>query len=278
MDEVKQPVPETPAPVETDKAPVPATTAAPAASTEVPRPEGTVTAPAKTPPTPEQAGQDWSKKYEELNKSYGELRKKLQEQGTEKNTYARDLTSLREQIKTLSDAFTKATAKPFDFGQFLEDLQARGPEALFAAIQDPLKAQQKQYEDRINSLETHLQEIGIERAVEAARGNADRYPNFKDLEASMVDIWTSGGFPFDPSKMEVGEIVDKLYNLARIRHSEDAMKAAEQLGKQRAEKELAKEAKAAIAGGGKPITPAPVDPNSLSLEELRSKIGVVSRD
>lgn len=278
MDEVKQPVPETPAPVETDKAPAPATTAAPAASTEVPRPEVTVTAPAKTPPTPEQAGQDWSKKYEELNKSYGELRKKLQEQGTEKNTYARDLTSLREQIKTLSDAFTKATAKPFDFGQFLEDLQARGPEALFAAIQDPLKAQQKQYEDKINSLEANLQEIGIERAVESARVNTDRYPNFKDLEASMVDIWTSGGFPFDPSKMKVSEIVDKLYNLARIRHSEDAMKAAEQLGKQRAEKELAKEAKAAVAGGGKPIAPAPVDPNSLSLEELRSKIGVVSRD
>lgn len=278
MEENKPLVPETPAPAEPAKAPEPATTAAPAANTAVPSPGEVVTAPAKTPPTPEQAGQDWSKKYEELNKSYGELRRKLQEQGTEKNSYLKELSSVREQIQALSNAFTKATAKPFDFGQFLEDLQARGPEALFAAIQDPLKAQQKQYEDRINSLETNLREIGIERSVEAARANAERYPNFKELEASMVDIWTSGGFPFDAGKMEVSEIVDKLYNLARIRHSEDAMKAAEQLGKQRAEKELAKEAKSAVAGGGKPITPAPVDPNSLSLEELRAKLGVVSRD
>lgn len=252
--------------------------AASAPVTEVPAPNAAPTAPAKTEQVVEQGGQDWSKKYESLEKSYSELRRKLVEQGTEKNQYQKQFESLNGQLQTVHKAIAQFTKKPFEFGQFLEDLQARGPEALFDNIKEPLTEQLKAYEERIVAQESTLRAMQVEGAVERARSNEKQYPDFTKLEAEMVEIYNSGQFPFDASKMEPREVVDKLYNLARLRHSEDALKAAEQIGKQKAEKELAREAQSAVAGGGKPINPAKIDPKAMSAEELRAKLGVAERD
>lgn len=244
-----------------------------------------VNTPASDPANPSQPGkveqggqEDWQAKFAQLERSYKEATRKLSSQGAEKNQYRAQLDGMNKQLQEVHKALQSMTKKPFEFGQFLEDLQARGPQALFDTIQEPLTAELQSIREQNISLSTELQGIQVERAVESARSNAKKYPEFDKYEAEMTEAYLSGALPMDTSKMNPAEIVDKLYSLVRLQHSEDHFKAAEQLGKIKAEKALAREAQSSVAGGGKPITPAIKDPTQMTAAELRAKLGVFERE
>lgn len=257
---------------------VDAASAAPQAATDATTPATDQAKPAQQVKTEQGGQEDWQAKFAQLERSYKEATRKLSSQGAEKNQYRAQLDSMNKQLQDVHKALQTMSKKPFEFGQFLEDLQARGPQALFDSIQEPLTAEFEQIRAQNQELATELQGIKVERAVEAARANTKKYPEFDKYEAEMTEAYLSGALPMDTSKMSPTEIVDKLYSLVRLAHSEDHFKAAEQLGKIKAEKELAREAQASVAGGGKPITPAVKDPNAMSAAELRAKLGVAERD
>lgn len=263
----------------TQSAPVAAEpTAAPKAATDVTTPAGAQANPAQ-PSKVEQGGQeDWQTKFAQLEKSYKEATRKLSSQGAEKNQYRAQLDGMNKQLQDVHKALQAMSKKPFEFGQFLEDLQARGPQALYESIQEPLTAELQSIREQNIQLSTELQGIQVERAVESARVNSKKYPEFDKYEAEMTEAYLSGALPMDTSKMNPAEIVDKLYSLVRLQHSEDHFKAAEQLGKIKAEKALAREAQSSVAGGGKPITPAIKDPTQMTAAELRAKLGVFERE
>jgi hypothetical protein len=73
----------------------------------------------------------------------------------------------------------------------------------------------------------------------------------------------------DPDAVEPGELVDYLYNLAKLQHSQDAIDEAGKRGLAKANQQLATEAQTAVAGGGKSTSASPVDPNSMSSESLK---------
>lgn len=252
--------------------------AAPQAATDATTPATDQAKPAQQVKTEQGGQEDWQAKFVQLERSYKEATRKLSSQGAEKNQYRAQLDSMNKQLQDVHKALQTMSKKPFEFGQFLEDLQARGPQALFDSIQEPLTAEFEQIRTQNQKLATELQGIKVERAVEAARANTKKYPEFDKYEAEMTEAYLSGALPMDTSKMSPTEIVDKLYSLVRLAHSEDHFKAAEQLGKIKAEKELAREAQSSVAGGGKPITPAVKDPNAMSAAELRAKLGVAERD
>jgi hypothetical protein len=257
---------------------VPATDVAPKAATDVTTPANAPANPAQ-PSKAEQGGQEnWQAKFEQLERSYKEATRKLSTQGAEKNQYRAQLDGMNKQLQDVHKALQAMSKKPFEFGQFLEDLQARGPQALFDSIQEPLTAELSKFKTENEQLAAQVQSIQIERAVEIARANSKKYPDFDKYEAEMTEAFLNGSLPMDTSKMSPAEIVDKLYSLVRLNHSEDHFKAAEQLGKIKKEKELAREAQASVAGGGKPITPAIKNPNDMTAAELRAKLGVADRD
>lgn len=255
-----------------------ATSAAPSAATDVTTPGAAQANPAQASKTEQGGQEDWQAKFAQLERNYKEATRKLSSQGAEKNQYRTQLDGMNKQLQDVHKALQSMTKKPFEFGQFLEDLQARGPQALFDSIQEPLSAELQSIREQNASLSTQLQGVMVERSVEAARANTKKYPEFDKYEAEMTEAYLNGSLPMDTSKMNPAEIVDKLYSLVRLQHSEDHFKAAEHLGKIKAEKELAREANASVAGGGKPITPAVKDPMAMTAAELRAKLGVADRE
>jgi hypothetical protein len=113
------------------------------------------------------------------------------------------------------------------------------------------------------------------------RTNSEKYPNFTDLEPTMQELVNSGTVTWEDSQ-PIGDVIDHLYNLAKTRHSEEAIKQAEAHGKQKAEAELANEAKAAVATGGKGVSTSPADLQKMPLDKLEQLAiqlhGIADRD
>lgn len=259
--------------------------------------------PAQETSVTEQVSVNWQEKYQKLMEragitkedeaeNYRLLRKKLVEQGTEKNSFKKKLDAVEAQLKQFGETFAKAVKEPYNPDKFMEELRAKGP----AVFEDTIKQMQDQiqakYEGELTNLRSEIQADRAERQaektvtyVEKARSDAKNYPGFKDLEPTMVQMlndmredFQAGVLEVDPDTVDRSELVDYLYKQSKLKHSEQAIVKAKELGKAEATQELAREASTAVAGGGKGSLPKSVDINAMTAaqyKEYARKAGIV---
>lgn len=263
-------------------------TTAPAAGSEVSRPTNeTPTAPAKNGSQSGQSGKNWEQEYLKLRstlglekdsdiESYKALRIKLQQQGTEKNSYAKKMESMEQQLKTLAEAFTNATKAPYDPDQFMGNLKTQGPKFLEETLKGVFDAREAKILEQLNETRVLARSMQVEREFEKRVADATNYPDFKKLEPTMTEIYKAaveafdnGSTNVDPRNMDPKELFDQLFNLARYQHTNEALKQAEAHGKAKAEAELANESMTTVATGGKQTAPRAIDTSSMSVEQLR---------
>lgn len=196
----------------------------------------------------------------------------------------KEKSRLESQLAELSKAVQTLTKKPYSPADFIKDLQEKGPEAIFPLVEEKLKLaqekasqDQKAYADRIELLET-------KNALSNLRADSENYPDFRKLEDTMKEIWESEECPHDIQDPKLGpdQVLVKLYELAKAKHSQDAVKAAHEDGLKSGQKQLAKEASTSVATGGKAGGTAIPDTKNMDTKTLRALIqsmgGVVDRD
>lgn len=210
----------------------------------------------------------------DLEKSYGELRREFTKVTQENSRSRKELQATLQQIdamrktqEQLAAAIATATKKPVDPQRFMQDLQTQGPDALNNHLKDLIKAEtaqlQQAYTEQFNR--GVLQEAQIEKLHR--RMDSTNYPDFAKLEPVMQEIADSENCPIDWNQ-PIPVIYDTLYKLARSANSESAVAAAEQFGRESAERTIGKEAAAAVPTGGRGASTA-VDPKTMPLDKLR---------
>lgn len=238
-----------------------------ASDVSVPSTNTAQTASTKAGKNVEQGGQDWSTKYTTLEKSYNELRKKLSEQGAERNEYRKQFEALTTQQKQILEALAKATERPYDPDQFMEEFKTQGPTYLQKLVEEKLNKEKQTFQEELGGLKEELEALQIERAVEARKQNKEKYPNFAELESEMAAIFNANANFY--LQLPLNDRVDALYNQAVLRHSQEALKVAGELGKKQAQAELANEAKSGVAGGGKATGSSAADFSKMSASDMR---------
>jgi hypothetical protein len=252
-------------------------------TTVVPDSSDGSTAPTKETATAGTTGRNWEKEYqsvaklrEQEQKNFNELRKKLIAQGTERNNLEKEVGPLRQQLQALTDALSKAGKAEITPEQFLEGLQTEGPKFLENWLAERDKDLSGRFEGRMSEMATRLRKREVSAAVRDRRSDAEGYPDFAKMEPTMSDImmtmreeFKNGLLPTDPDSVDPDELTDYLYNLARLQHSQDAIKAAEAEGAQKARSELAREAETSVAGGGKQTSSQVPNLDKLSLSQER---------
>lgn len=196
----------------------------------------------------------------------------------------REKAELKNQLTEMAKTIQSLTKKPYSPAEFIKDLQEKGPEAIFPLLEEKMKAlkdeqaqKEKSYADRIEVLE-------LRDALNSRRADSENYPDFRKMENTMKEIWESENCPkeIQDPKLSPDVVLDKLYELAKSKHSTDAVKAAHQSGKKEAEKQLAKEAGVAVASGGKAAGSAIPNMDKMSTKQLRDLVaslgGIVDRD
>ena len=243
------------------------------------------TAPAKAgDATGQSATKNWEEEYKNaqkasqlLEKNYAELRRKLVSQGTERNQFQGQVEALTNQVKQLGEALAKATETPYDPDQWMNTLKTQGPKAIEAEFQRLMQSKDQAYNEKISGMESKLRARDVKAEVTERQGNAKDFPNFKELEPEMMKImeglredFKAGVLQVDPDTVDVPELIDHLYTLARAKHIPDALKAAEEAGKAQATQELAREAQSGVAGGGKHTSTQAPNLDKMSIEEERA--------
>jgi len=256
---------------------------------EVKKPD--VTGPAKveqkTAPEKQPAGQP----VFDAEKSFADVQKQLTETRKWATQMAQERAELRKQLEVL-----QANQRPMveklvrdnetgDLQQLQRALQTQDPQALNSYLMkrdaESRRAFAEQYEAKLAAQGQEVTALKYDREVERRRTDSAQYPNFTDLEPTMKELVESGQVRWDDNQ-PIGEVIDHLYNLSKTQHSEEAIKQAEQHGRQKAETELANEAKAAVATGGKGVSTSPADLHKMPLDKLEQLAiqlhGIADRD
>ncbi len=216
-----------------------------------------------------------------FEKRFKDMERKFTKAAQERASFFKERETLQSQLSSMQQALQSLTKKPYSPEQFIRDLEQKGPEALtplleerMGAFKDAAAKEKSEMVERIQTLEMHNE-------LNYRRGDAEKYPDFRKLEVTMQEVWESEDSGIDPNQ-PIGTVLDKLYELAKSRHSTDAVKAAEQAGYNKATKELAKESATTVAGGGKASGTALPDLQKMSAKQIRDLLssmnGVVDRD
>lgn len=249
--------------------------------------ESTVVAPAsaqktdpqKTAPTG-QAAFDAQKSYEELQKQLAETRKWGTQVSQERAEMRRKIEAYEKQQAEMAKRLAEMSEEPFNLEQFNKEFVSKGFKAFDPYIEKKLSAVQQAYEARLEQMASEVEMSKTNFAIMQRKSDSKNFPDFADLEAKMAEIYQSPTCPIDKT-LPLDQKLDALYQLAKTQSSTEAIKAAKQVGYEKAQAELAKEARSAVATGGKGISANPVDPNTMPLDQLEKWIsqtyGVVDR-
>jgi hypothetical protein len=251
--------PVTPAPA---AAPVDTT---PAATVVTDTPASTET---KSPPKSSAPG----KVSLDIEKSYSELRREFtqrtQAHAQERKAWETHLQATTERLQQLETMLKSATATPYDPDKFMDELRTHGPKSLEGWLKESLATSLKGHDERFHSYEDKLTDMELKWEILRRRLDPEKYPDFSTMEAELIAAAQDEATPID-FKQPIPKVIDSLYNLVKLRHSQDALKAAEQHGRQKTEEQLAAEAASAVAGGGTSTSPATPDYSKMSPEKMR---------
>jgi len=202
-------------------------------------------------------------------KSYKELQRKFTQTAQEAAAVKRQMEAMQ---KLWESKFAEATKKPVNLEEFFTNLRAQGPDAILPYLKPELEKLQSAYADQFSNVQRENGALRMELSLLNRRLDSKNYPDFTALEPKMRELVDSGTAPIDFTK-PMDEVIDALYNLVRTKNSEEAIKLAEKAGHAKAEAELAKEAKTAVAGGGKGTSTTPADMWKMPLDKLEQLVG-----
>lgn len=217
----------------------------------------------------------------DVRKSYEELRRDYTRQTQQRSAYEKQVAEMQTAQKAMEEKLAEATKKPVDLEKFFQDLKAQGPNAILPFIKPELEKLSKSYDEKLGKADQEKQSLVMEVNLLNRRMDSKNYPNFVDLEPKMRDLVESGKAPVDFTK-PIGEVIDALYNLVRSSNSVEAIKVAEKAAYSKAQADLAKESKTAVAGGGKGTSVTPADLHKMPIDKLEALVeqmhGVADRD
>ena len=217
----------------------------------------------------------------DVQKSYEELRKEFTRRTQHEAEMVKKLQAIEEYNQRLAEQLAKVAEKPFDIEQFKRDWETRGPKALDDYLGNKLKAIESKYSKQLQDEQLARTQLNAQMEVYARRGDEQNYPDFEKLEQKMADIYNDENCPIDKSK-PISYVLDALYKLAREQNSSEAVKMAEDMGRKKAEAQLAKESKTTVAGGGKTQGGIPSDLSTMEFKKLEevvtNMVGIADRD
>lgn len=253
--------------------------------------------PAQEASPAEQVSVNWQEKYqktlaklgvesEEELENHRHLRKKFVEQGTEKNLFKSKFESLEKRQDEILKALAKATGQdPDDPAKFAEDLNARGYKAIEERIANLLADKEKATNARFEEMQYAMRAKDVSGAVKEAVLDTKSYPGFEALIPTMmaqledlreeykVAQLDGNKNVVDPDACDPYEVVNYLYKQSKLKHSEQAILKAKELGAKQKEEELAREASTAVAGGGKITAQRAKDLSGMSTEDMEKAFG-----
>lgn len=233
----------------------------------------------KTAPNAETVGQpevDYRKSYEELRPQFTRTTQELARLKQQYGLSTRELAELKKGYEQLAAQMESVTNQPVSPEEFLKNLQTQGPKALDSYFDRRFKSIKAEYEKAYTS--ERERSLALEAGFEKMKRSLDKtnYPDFDKLEATMQEVLEADNCPIDTNKLSIGEIYDALYKLARSKHSEEAIKAAEELGRKSAEAGLVKESVTTVTGGGKAgskVNPAEINDIAKLRQYFVSQLG-----
>lgn len=200
-----------------------------------------------------------------LEKSY----KELQKHATQSSMKASELEKKLDQVLT---HLAKSSEVEIDPQQFVRDVNERGHVPIVELIKKEVDAVRKSLEGKYGELnsaqELKVSQLEAELHIERMKADAKNYPGFADLQEQFGEILDDPNCPIRED-LPVADQLKALYNIAKTRSAEQAVALAKEEGKKETETQLAKEAAAHTAGGGK--TPGTTEPDwdNLPLDKHR---------
>lgn len=204
-------------------------------------PKGTETPPAFDP----------QKSYEALYAELGNVSKSykaLQAEFTRRN---QDHSEVRKQLEGLHKLFQEATKEEISPEEFMKSLQKDGVKAFEPLREQWTKGVKEDYDTRISELQAQRLQDRNALAVMRREFDTKNYPDWHELKPAMNAIVESPNCPINWESGDLDLIYDTLYKLAKESRADESVKKAKEIGAKEEQSRAAKEAAAAVAGGGK---------------------------
>lgn len=190
-----------------------------------------------------------------LDKSY----KELQKHATQSSMKAAELEKKLDQVLT---HLAKSAEVEIDPQAFVRDVNERGHLPIMELIKKEVDsvrtALEKKSGELSESQELKIAQLEAELYIERMKADSKNFPGFADLQEQFGEILDDPNCPIRQD-LSVLDQLKALYNIAKTRSAEQAVALAKEEGKKETEKQLAKEAAAHTAGGGK--TPGTTEPD-----------------
>jgi hypothetical protein len=202
-----------------------------------------------------QGSLDYKSEYEKVKKSYEDLRGEFTRRTQSSSAVEKKLAEFEATQKNLLDLITKASEQPHDPEKFMSDLKTQGPKFFEQYVAKHIDSMKKEFGDSLTAQATRANALESQLVLFQRRADSKNYPDFVTLEPEMQKLAEDPATPVDFTK-PISEVYDALYNLAKSKHSADALKVAQDDARKKAEADLVAESKATVTGGGK-TTPTP---------------------
>lgn len=197
-----------------------------------------------------------------------------------------ELGRLRSKVSDLEKKATKADQLEQQINQYNAYLQQQAvhttqvpnEDEIFMKEweQDPARAVLFRAKLAENKTQDFLQQYATQVHYEKAKSDPVNYPDFVNLEPTMVRIAQQRAHLVRPDRLNSPETIDMLYKLARAEHVNDQLTQARSLGAREAE-DLRRQKSKAFSEASSPAGSGSVPFEDLSLSEMRKMIGVVER-
>jgi hypothetical protein len=231
-------------------------------------------APSDTSETPTQSPAKTTDGFDPESKSYKEIQRAYTIATMEGKKTREELAELKTLWKSLSESFAKATEKPYDPDAWMEELRNGGPDVINRHIKQAIQRETEAFMSKLSESEKEISDLKYDRAYERRAKDSENYPDFVKLEPSMIKILSNPLSGIHKEGMTYDELFDAAYEAAKRSISEEDFKKkleeAKEEGRKSVEASLKKEAAATVAGGGKVGAKPALDPEQMSLEDLKA--------
>lgn len=186
-----------------------------------------------------------------LEKRYKDAERKITELGQDRSETRRNFENLSSAIVDLRQQLKTVTKKPLpSTEEFIKAINTKGVEPIMDLINDVVSEKTSQFESASSEKDEAYMKMELEFEKMKMESDTTNYPGFKELWPEIQKLAADEAAPVNYSA-GVKPALHALYKLVKSDHSGDAIKAAEAEAAKRKEEQLAREANAGTAGGGK---------------------------
>jgi len=214
---------------------------------------------------PETSHKELIERYTKQERSYKELQKHATQQSMK-------AAELEKKLDKLLTSFEKATQVEIDPQQFIRDVNERGHAPIVELIgKEVEKVRNALIEENgkiTSAQETKIYKLEADLLIERMGRDTKNFPGFDEMKEKFGEILDDPECPVRED-LPIFDQLQALYNIAKTRSADTAVILAKEEGKKEAENQLAKEAKAHTAGGGKTAGTTEPDWDNMPLDKHR---------